>query len=317
MMNENEKSRNRVLAILQKRGFQVEMAQIQAKALLSEITEEIPEYEWTYKIHRITRNAILASYELENVIRKNPDYSDQKLSKAAKRLAMLWESLAQLDESYTRETNLLNAAINYDLAGYQANAICIAKKINDNQVSEDGLELLTSLFIQRKFLGLLKESKKFLNEPEIENDCEFNVILAMALAFCSKGFTDVSEFFFKGNLNSKESAFASFEKAEDIFTNLSRVQESNLVASIRSLIPLMESRSTWSLLKKYAPNDPKWNLYIKLLARGLGKDPLNGNSISELWISQINALENGLLSTDTNKIVKMPTSAGKTRIAEF
>ena len=139
----------------------------------------------------------------------------------------------------------------------------------------------------------------------------------MALAFASKGFFSMTEYFFKGNSNSLINSFKSFQNAEYLFNNLLQYEESNLIRSIISLIPIMKDRSTWNMLKKYAPEEPKWNLYIKLLSRGLGNDILNATSISELWISQIYALENGLLSDDNNKIIRMPTSAGKTRIAEM
>ncbi|TGL26397.1 DEAD/DEAH box helicase, partial [Leptospira bourretii] len=40
-------------------------------------------------------------------------------------------------------------------------------------------------------------------------------------------------------------------------------------------------------------------------------------SIFEFWTSQIRALENGILDRDENFVVQMPTSAGKTFIAEL
>jgi superfamily II DNA/RNA helicase len=317
MTDENKKSENRVLALIHKEGFQSELAQIQSKSLLSEITDEIPQYNWKYDTHRLTRNALICSFELENLAIQNPDYINERLSEAAKKIATLWESLGHLDECYLNETNMLNAALNYELAGYSANAICLSKKINYSSSETSGLSSLVSLYIQRKFLILIKTSNQFLNEPELGNGISSSVINDMALAFTSKGFLYMSDFFFKGNSNSLNDAIESFNNAEYIFTKLLQFEESNLIRSIRSLIPLMESRSTWTLLKKYAPNDPKWNLYIKLLARGVGKNVIEGNSISELWISQIYALKNGLLSDDNNKIIKMPTSAGKTRIAEM
>ena len=49
----------------------------------------------------------------------------------------------------------------------------------------------------------------------------------------------------------------------------------------------------------------------------MGHNVIEARSISELWNSQIKAINNGLLNDDSNKIIKMPTSAGKTRIAEI
>src|SRR5205807_7315201 len=99
--------------------------------------------------------------------------------------------------------------------------------------------------------------------------------------------------------------------------SLGYVEESNIIGNVRSLLPVMEKRSTWILLSHLAPNQPRWQRYLKLLARGVGTNVYKARSISKLWPSQITALEHGLLSSMSNKIVKMPTSAGKTRIAEM
>ena len=317
-MNENnQKSINRVLAITNREGFLFELAQIQSKSMLSEITDEIPQYDWRYKTHRVTRNALISTFELESLAIQDANYLKGRLSNAAKKLAILWESLAQLDECYKKETNILNAAINYELAGYSANAICLSKKLDYNSELSLNLTSLVILFIQRKFQILLEKSTNLMNEPEITKGVNNSLVADMALAFASKGFFSMTEYFFKGNSNSLINSFKSFQNAEYLFNNLLQYEESNLIRSIISLIPIMKDRLTWNMLKKYAPEEPKWNLYIKLLSRGLGNDILNATSISELWISQIYALENGLLSDDNNKIIRMPTSAGKTRIAEM
>ena len=50
---------------------------------------------------------------------------------------------------------------------------------------------------------------------------------------------------------------------------------------------------------------------------GLGDDILDSRSISELWPSQVATVESGLLESDESHAVRMPTSAGKTRVAEL
>lgn len=54
-----------------------------------------------------------------------------------------------------------------------------------------------------------------------------------------------------------------------------------------------------------------------MLARGIGGGALQNRSISELWQSQQTALEAGFLQKNQSWIIRMPTSAGKTRIAEM
>ena len=65
-----------------------------------------------------------------------------------------------------------------------------------------------------------------------------------------------------------------------------------------------------------------WKKYIKLLASDLYsnssiKDIQERKSIFEFWTSQLRAIENGLITLEENFVVQMPTSAGKTFIAEL
>ena len=78
---------------------------------------------------------------------------------------------------------------------------------------------------------------------------------------------------------------------------------------------MLRSKSTWTKIGKLLP-DKRWKRYLRLLSRGLGSDLYRGPSVSELWPSQIEAIENGLIDRPS-KIFRMPTSAGKTRVAEI
>ena len=95
MMNNTNNFTAHILSLIQDRGFQFETVQIQAKALLHEITDGIPEYNWTYIARRGVRNISIATFELETISRNNPTVIDS-LSEAARKLALVWESLAQL-----------------------------------------------------------------------------------------------------------------------------------------------------------------------------------------------------------------------------
>jgi superfamily II DNA/RNA helicase len=318
MMTKNEESCRHILSLVQDLEFQKETAQVQAKALLSEVTKQIPSYNWSYIARRIIRNIVMATFELENISRENPDKIED-LSGAARKFALIWESLAQLREATSRKTALINAAVNYELAGYQANAMGIAKQLSPNgtQVESPLLIEMSALFLQRRFLRLLELSKKAQAEPFVEKELNIFLIEAMALALASKAFSHVVQFFLAEDRPALEKAIEEFRNAENLFVSLDLVEESNLVRSIRSLLPVMKKRATWILLPGLAPNQPRWQRYLKLLARGVGADIYRTRSISELWPSQITALEKGLLTSSSNKIVRMPTSTGKTRIAEL
>lgn len=317
-MTENNNMPSYLASLVQDPGFQTETAQIQAKALLSEVAGQIPPYRWSYIARRVVRNAVMATFELENISWENPDEIDS-LSAIAHKFALVWESLAKLREATTRETALLNAAVNYELAGYQANAMCIARNLYPGglHIEKPLLIEIIALFLQRRFVQLLDVSKKAQAEPSVNGKSYLSLVEDMALALASNGCSHAIRFFLRGEAQALQRAAEVLKHAENLFASLDLVEETNAVRNVRSLFPVMRRRATWTLLPDYAPHQPRWQRYLKLLARGVGGDVYRGRSVSELWPSQIVALEHGLLSTTANKIVRMPTSAGKTRIAEL
>ncbi len=318
MTTEYDSFRDHIIALDQDKGFRVEVAQVQTKALLTEIAEQMPQYNWSYISKRVVRNATAATFELEHIARRNPD-AIPELSKAAKRLALLWEALAKLQESTTRETALLNAAVNYELAGYQANAGCIAKQIRVNILSDERPSIvgMTKLFLQRRFIQLLDFAKRSKAQPQIEGKLTPDIIEALAVALTAHAFSAVVQFFLAGDEQSFKKGIKTFDDSRQLLSLINSVEESNLVRSISSLLPTMQKRATWTLLSDVIHNQPRWDRYLKLLARGVGASVYGGRSVSELWPSQIKAIEQGLFDSSSNKIVRMPTSAGKTRIAEL
>src|SRR5438128_453179 len=110
------------------RGFQAEVAQIRAKAVLTELIRKPPEYRWTYIPNRVVKNLAAVSHDIQLFAARSPG-SVQDLERPALRFAHAWESLSILQEGATRSAALLNAAAAYEIAGYQANAACLTRKI--------------------------------------------------------------------------------------------------------------------------------------------------------------------------------------------
>ena len=78
----------------------------------------------------------------------------------------------------------------------------------------------------------------------------------------------------------------------------------------------MARRSTWTLLRDAAPGNPRWERYLRFSPAGLvptywrvTRCPKSGR--------RRRALECGLLTSQESFVVRMPTSAGKTRVAEL
>jgi hypothetical protein len=60
----------------------------------------------------------------------------------------------------------MTAAVAYELAGYQANASCIARIVTKQRGGEiAGLEDLAAAFVERKFLLVPDAAELFLREP--------------------------------------------------------------------------------------------------------------------------------------------------------
>lgn len=297
--------------------FQKDVSQLKSKALLKEITTTLPDVNWNFVESQILRSATAQSFIIENLILSNPDNLNS-LSQFPLRLASLWENLARLGEKTNENKALLNAAIVYEIAGFQANAACLTKKISKQlPVNEtNSIESLFSLFLQRLFLKLKKTCEPFLNE-QAEIDDQYQAVTSFGFSLAAQGFVNSLNYFLSGNKEFLQKGISCFQDSESVLVEGGLAVEANLVRSIRSLLPIMVNKSTWVILGNLILGNRLWERYLKLLTRGVGKDIFNSPSISELWPSQINSIENGLFELDSHKIIKMPTSAGKTRIAEL
>ncbi|HMS71530.1 MAG TPA: DEAD/DEAH box helicase, partial [Baekduia sp.] len=220
----------------------------------------------------------------------------------------------------------MNAAMQYELAGYQANASCIAKVVQKERPDDYDLDLvaLIAAFLQRQFLLVRRLATPFAREPAEEVEREGLVrdpidalAEAAARSLAARGVSEAAEYFLSG----QEARLAGAEWHLDLAVRgllaAGNPEETALTAGIRALLPTMRERSTWRMLAPSLPDSPLSTRYVKALSRGLSRSVLYGRSISELWPSQTGALRNGLLDADSSKVVKMPTSAGKTRVAEI
>lgn len=295
--------------------FQNDIAQITSKSMLKEITDDMPSYAWNYNESVIIRNATTLSLMIQNMALENPEHL-KNIGQSTLRLATLWENLARLHEKTDPVLALMNSAVCYQLAGYQANATCLARKASKIMKNDNSTSYLSSLFLQRLFLQLRIQCQQCIQEPtEIDN--EFEVIRKLGLASLADGYQNITDYFLRGNESSIEKAEESFSNSEKLFSELFMIEDSNLVRKIRSLVKPMIQTSTWKILGDIAQKNLVWDRYLRLLARGIGDDLLQSTSISEIWPSQKNAIDSGLFNSNSNKVIKMPTSAGKTRIAEL
>jgi hypothetical protein len=157
----------RALALAADDDLQRELRNVRAKATLTEVLGEAPEYRWRYSPSRVVRN-VLALDRTVRAVAQDDLTTRSDIEEVAKGIAEAWESFAVLGERTERVSSLLYAAIAYELAGYQANAACLAKRLivrNRSFVTLPSLEEVIGVFLQRQLLRLPIVAEPMLRPP--------------------------------------------------------------------------------------------------------------------------------------------------------
>ena len=278
------------------------------------------DFNKTYKLDYLWRKSLIAisssCFVLEND--KNSKIALKSLYKVANNLENISEieaSEIQFDVDFLR----ILSALCYDVSGYQANAYCIAKKLNEYQLSSDLdidltednyiIQIIQNALLKKipliRQLILSKKHDSSNSEPFSTLLCAFELWTEQIL-----------------NLEDKE-FFPLFNDAYELYLNAGNVYISQLILLFKIRIKMYGNRSMYLKLKDITDGNIIWNKYIKLLANDYYesynkiKEVTDKKSIFEFWTSQLRAIDDGLLSKDESFVVQMPTSAGKTFIAEL
>lgn len=278
------------------------------------------DFNKTYKLDYLWRKSLIAisssCFILEdNVNSKIALKSLYKVANNLENISEIEESSSQFDVDFLR----ILSALCYDISGYQANAYCIAKKIEEYQLSSDLDINLTedNCIIQIIQNALLKKIPLIRQLILIKKQDSSNSEPFSTLLFAFELWTNQI-------LNLKENDFFPiFNDAYKLYLNAGNVYISQLILLFKIRIKMYENRSIYLKLKDFSDENAIWNKYIKLLANDYYesynkiKEVNDKKSIFEFWISQSRAIDDGLLSKDESFVVQMPTSAGKTFIAEL
>ena len=109
-----------------------------------------------------------------------------------------WESLAGTGESVAVESALLNAAIWYERAGYQANASCLARLAVEPRRwrTDPRFDGLLSAFLQRLFLRVSYLESGLTRQPRGVSDIPSEELQRLASqAVTAQALADVARFF--------------------------------------------------------------------------------------------------------------------------
>lgn len=227
--------------------------------------------------------------------------------------AEIFEYLSVVSEKYDKQYCILLASLCYDIAGYQANATTLIKKLDDYTFIEEDIEILLDNYILEHIQLILKKNifkaRNSINRTIDDSD--------IGIKLFNDSMSNLYDYILNGNeSNFLEQLTSTYRYYLDTYNQYI----SYLLILLRTRLILFQKRSLWKNL--YLEENSILKKYIKLLAYDYydGNKIKNENlrlSIFELWTSQLRAIEKGLISENKNFVVQMPTSAGKTFIAEI
>lgn len=232
--------------------------------------------------------------------------------------ALIYENLFYISEQYDREYALILSALCYDLAGYQANAVCLIKKAELYQFNTEDKQVDTDSdnYILQHLRHILIKNISFANNSvNRELDVDPGIYL----------FNNSIVKWYDHILTGTDNDFLDqIDIAYKYFLDAFNIPISQIIFLLKTRFKLYVERSIWYNLNdiEHINNNPAWKKYIKLLAN----DIYDGRQIKviekrfskfEFWTSQLRAVQKGVLSSDNSFVVQMPTSAGKTFIAEL
>ena len=303
---------SRMEKLLADPGFQNELAQVRSKATLQAIGDIETSPRWTYIANRFSRNSAAAMYALETEAIKDPSSAGVH-EHQARQVALAWESLARLTEGTNKPVALLNAALSYELAGYQANAAYLAKEVGDD--SELGVLLLVASFLQRRLITTQQAADQILrNQPDPELPLD-TLAFELGGVLLGDSLSKACRFFLNGDQSSIDEALKLLAESANLFGSIGAPLQANITYGVQAVLPLMKRRSMWSQLHRLVKDSEVWKRYLTLIARGTS-GPLS-RGVTELWPSQIQVIDSGILGSNNSAIVRLPTGGGKTRIAEM
>ncbi|PKN82956.1 MAG: hypothetical protein CVU47_01310 [Chloroflexi bacterium HGW-Chloroflexi-9] len=315
-------------------GFLNNWAQLRSKHLLSAVApDSVAGVNYTYSTEQLVRRSTSI---LQSALRlSEADLIGRDPNPDLRRAAEIFEYLSGLDEGPSEHTSALIASTLYQVAGYAANSACLARALAlpplpdsmNLETADAVLRRGIALALQRRFVRLQREASalnlwlpsseaQFLGELEAEDaPAEAAAGLPIALLAAS-AFAALARFVLRGQ------PFSEFvEPWRELRGLILAVGDPSWLLEVDAMeatAQRLQRTSVWAVLDEAIARDGIWARYAMLTARGRGSSPLDARSGVELWESQLRAVDSGLLNTDSSGLaIRMPTSAGKTRIAEM
>ncbi|MFD4588933.1 DEAD/DEAH box helicase [Streptomyces sp. NPDC058434] len=259
-------------------------------------------------------------------------------------LTAIAEAYADLAERYPagdpRRIELLAiAATMWSLAGYQANSATLASVFarevhsyfarGESEVVETPsaaapyrVAALVSAVLRRDIeevarLGALagrelsELGRNLVGEAAEGRADQSDAAVLAAYGLAGRAARSLAALWRSGDRAAGRAAVADLRRAASVLLDSSVVDTWTLVDSLAHVVEDIVATSPWLLLRRASSWGQLWERYLKALI-------VTGRPMTQVWPSQRKALDAGLVDAQAgNLAVTMPTSAGKTHIAEW
>jgi len=314
-------------ALLASDSFREIQSDLMGENLLSQLTTE---FDPNTKID--VNQVISLAYRIEQIAVRLWENSDDgnfntqaigAFEKAAKLFEYLAEFQQVTDDEIARSL-YFHSAFNFSLGEFQANAVVIARKALGKFEFDDtaGGKLIKASFLllQKRILQVQNEFKNLENlrqeldtqqEGDLGNDQFLERLEDIAHLLSLEAILSFSRYLQGGLQKDLRRANSKIASSLGIFNEIRDPENFILTKLISLLFRQIHFASVWYQLGDLQDfrENPILARYLRVLTNS--KTP-----IYELWKSQIDCL-NQVLKYSPATVISMPTSAGKTRIAEL
>lgn len=309
-------------------------AQVRSRRLLESVAPDSPsriDYRYsTTRLKRVSTAALRTALLLLDSDR--PVLGE--LSDSLRRAAEMMEYVSSLADETNPESTRIVAAGLYQLAGYEANSLCIARDLPLRPLPDldgssslgDILDRWSVLALRRQLLRLRIETVEIARNSEPlerawiatadEGHSAERLVDLAAVLLAAEMYGALALSALRGPAAERTFREAS-QKLAELLLQSGRALELLEARTLEGVGELLLRNGVWNQVPAAVMTEPIWRRYATLSARGVAPNMLDATSRIELWESQRRALAGGLLEAPSGFSVQMPTNAGKTRIAEL
>ncbi len=292
--------------------FNNNLSQVRARAVQEELLAGAAEIKFTFDAKQIWKYCDYIFSESALLLRE--EFGDQQsLLNWLRTAAQTFEFLSKFADEGDKNVLLLNSAICYHIAGYQANALCLTRLVEKNNFfssTGDSPDALLSRSFRQALINFLKRDIAKLQLTTTQtlssiDDLQQTVTKGIAEQILSvtEMFNLTAHAYFQTSLShfvqyclygqSEEfvAAKKKLQKSYEYFSKMGEVTLGTITAELRTVLDLFNERSTWSSISRYAQvlvESRVWQAYLRNLAFE--------KSIVEFWASQLRAVESGFLT---------------------